>query len=223
MHNSIKVALRRLDFWLRNEPYHDPEVWVTHSIDDLFEDPDNPDPWRTRAYWGIRRFWANHWLANPRDVYWKGVYAYQRVTRGWDDRAVWSIDYWLDEKMPDMLRKLKTDKHGIPCGMFPSDAQYLDADGNANEAGWEIATKRWDETLDKIIAGFEASRRITEGLWEEELGEYPLRRPKGMDKGEWEKIKHERFLKSEELRKRDEAIFKEGMALFAEHYWSLWD
>ena len=222
MLTTLKALVRRVDFYLRNEEYRSPDRdYELHSIDDLFEEKD--DPLRTRVYWAVRRFWVNHWLCNPRAVWFDVVCAYQRVTRGWDDRAVWSIDYWLDDKMPAMLRKLKEDKHGVPMSVFPTDAEYVDEHGNPTDAAMEIASARWDEVLDKMIAGFEASRRVKEGIYEEELGEYPLRRPKDMDKAVWEKVKHDRFLASEELRKRDEAIFKEGMALFAEHYWSLWD
>jgi hypothetical protein len=192
------------------------------NMTDWMGDPNNnPDPLRTRVYWAIRRFWTNHWLCNWDDNYREVKYAYQRVVRGWDDRAVWAIDYWLDEKMPTMLRRLKEDKHGIPMTMF--DGLPVNDEGHHDEPETEIASKRWEETLDKMIAGFEASRRVKEGLYEEELGSYPLYRPKGMPKDEWEKVRHEHFVKSQKLSKRDERIFKEGIALFAIHYWSLWD
>ena len=143
------------------------------------------------------------------------------MTRGWDDRAVWSIDYWLDDKMPAMLRQLKRDKHGIPMSMF--DGLPVNDEGYHDEPEMKIAEERWDVVIDKMIAGFEASRRVKDLTYEEELGPYPLRRPEGMPKDEWKTLQHERYLKSEELGKRDEKIFKEGMALFVEHYWSLWD
>lgn len=226
MFENLKAALRRLDFWLRDEEYYpasESRVYPLEEVeDDLFGDPNNnPDPIRTRAYWAVLRFWTNHWLCNPRDVLRKAKFAYQRLTRGWDDRAVWSVDYWLDSMMPDILRKLKEDKHGVPCGMFEGLP--------ANEHGWhdkpefEIAEKRWDAIMDKMIAGFEAHRRADEGLYEEELGPYPLYRPKGMPKGEWKRLEDERFRKSRELEERDRKIFEEGMALFAKHYGSLWD
>jgi hypothetical protein len=220
MYQQLKALVRRVDFYLRNEEYRSPDRdFVLHSIDDLFEEKD--DPIRTRVYWAVRRFWVNHWLCNPRANWFNLVCAYQRLTRGWDDRAVWSIDYWLDDKMPAMLRKLKEDKHGIPMSMF--DGLPMNDQDYHDEPEMNIAEERWNAVLDKMIAGFEASHRVKEGIYEEELGDYPLRRPKDVDKAVWEKVKHDRFLASEELRKRDEAIFKEGMALFAEHYWSLWD
>jgi hypothetical protein len=221
MFKTLKALLRRVDFYLRNEEYRSPDrdYVVTHSIDDLFDDVD--DPVRTKVYWAVRRFWTNHWLCNPRGVYFDIKCAYQRVTRGWDDRAVWSVDYWLDDKMPAILRKLKKDKHGIPMDMF--DGLPVNDEGFHAAPEMEIAEARWDEVIDKMIAAFEASRRVKDMDYEKELGDYPLRRPKGVDKETWSKVRHDYYLASEVLRKRDEAIFKEGMALFAEHYWSLWD
>lgn len=221
--SKLKSLLRRLDFYLRNEELYPSNESRCRPIDDLFGDPNNeaPDPVRTRVYWAVRRFWTNHWLCNWDNVYREVKFAYQRVVRGWDDRAVWSIDYWLDDKMPAMLRKLKEDKHGVPMTMF--DGLPMNDEGYHSEPEMEIASARWDATLDKMIAGFEASARVKDSTYEPELGPYPLYRPKDMPKDEWKAFQHEHYLKTEELRKRDEQIYKEGMALFAEHYWSLWD
>src|SRR5271170_4037643 len=160
MVKALKTLVRKVDFYLRNEEYRDPSDHVTsRPFEDLFDNP-AADPLRTRVYWGIRRFWNNHWLCNPRDVYYKFVYAYQRVTRGWDDRAVWSIDWWLDEKMPAMLRKLKEDKHGIPGSMFEGLPTVPGEEWNHTDEAYAMAEARWNEILDKMIGAFEASRRI---------------------------------------------------------------
>jgi len=222
MYLTLKALLRRVDFYLRNEPYRPvSDDFKLIPFEDIFDKNPEIDPVRTRVYWAIRRFWINHWLCNPRDVYREAKFAYQRLTRGWDDRAAWSVDWWLDDKMPGILRRLKATKHGVPMSMF--DGLPVNEHGYHDKPEYAIAEARWDACMDKMIAAFEANRRMDDGLYEKELGEYPLRRPKDMDKAVWEKVKHDRFLASEELRKRDEAIFKEGMALFAEHYWSLWD
>jgi len=179
-------------------------------------------PWYTSAYWVIRRG-IRHIRMFPENSYYAAKYAYQRVSRGWDDRAVWSIDWWLDDKMPAMLRKLKEDKHGIPSSMFEGLPTIPDEEWNYTDEAYEMAQARWDAILDKMIAAFEASRRIQNLTYKEELGPYPLRCPEGVSKEDWEKIKDDRFAASQLLRERYEKIFKEGMALFAEHYWSLWD
>jgi hypothetical protein len=221
MLNTLKTLIRRVDFYLRNEEYRAPSGHsTTRPFSDLFEGP--PDPFRTRVYWSVRR-WAHRIWDAPRDSYYAVKYAYQRVSRGWDDRAVWSIDWWLDDKMPAMLRKLKEDKHGIPGSMFEGLPTIPDEEWNYTDEAYEMAQARWDAILDKMIAAFEASRRIQNLTYKEELGPYPLRRPEGVRKEDWEKIKDDRFAASQLLRERDEKIFKEGMALFAEHYWSLWD
>ena len=64
---------------------------------------------------------------------------------------------------------------------------------------------------------------MSDGLYEKELGEYPLRRPEGVTKEDWEKVRDDRMKASRLLEARDEAIFQEGMKLFVEHYRSLWD
>jgi hypothetical protein len=223
MFTSLKTLLRRVDFYLRDEAYRPPTGEITlRPIDDLFEKNPDLDPLRTRVYWGIRRFWNNHWICNPRDVYYKFVYAYQRVVRGWDDRAVWSIDWWLDDKMPDMLRQLKRDKHGIPGSMFEGLPTIPDEEWNYTDEAYVIAEQRWDAIMDKMIAAFEASRRIQNHTYPE-LGDYPLYRPEGVSKEDWKKAKDDHFAASKLLAERDQQIFDEGMALFVKHYWSLWD
>jgi hypothetical protein len=218
----LKTLIRRLDCYLRNEEYCSPSSVCAIDEDSLFGDPyNNPDPLRTRIYWAVRRFWVNHWLCNPRDVYYKFVYAYQRVTRGWDDRAVWSIDDWMDNIMPAMLRQLKRDCHGVPSQML--EGLPLNNFGYHDDAEMKIGKERWDAALDKMIDGFEASARMGWGTYKKELGPYPLYRPKDMPKREWKAVQHERYRKCETLRKRDEKIFNEGMALFVKHYRSLWD
>ena len=221
MFKTLKELVRQVDFYLRNEEYRSPDrdYVVTHSIDDLFEEKD--DPIRTRVYWAVRRFWTNHWLVNPRDVYRTIKFAYQRVARGWDDRAAWSVDWWLDEMMPGVLRLLKEKKHGIPCSMF--DGLPMNDEGYHDKPEYAIAEARWDAIMDKMVAAFEAHHRMDEGLYEKELGEYPLRRPEGVSKEDWEMQQEVRRVASDVLSKRDQKIFEEGMKLLVEHYGSLWD
>lgn len=225
MLTTLKTLWRRLDFWLRDEDYYPTTEYRTYSWDDMKEEwrNEDKDPLRTRVYWAVRRFWNNHWLCNPRKVWFDVVCAKQRVTRGWDDRVPWSVDWWMNGIMPDILKKLKKDKHGIPMSVFPTGSEYTDEHGNPNEAAHEIASKLWDEILDKIIAGFEANQRMKDHLYEEELGPYPMYRPDGVSRDAWKKIEDDHFRKSQELAKRDEAIFNEGIKLFGEYYNDLWD
>ena len=69
--------------------------------------------------------------------------AYQRAARGYADEDIWSLDMYLAKWMPDALRQLKNQKHGIPI-------EFLDS------------TEEWDVIMDTMIAGFEAARDIQE-------------------------------------------------------------
>lgn len=98
-----------------------------------------------------------------------------------------------------------------------------EASGHPSEEGMVRAEERWNLVMEKMIAGFEAASRISDGLYEKELGSYPMDRPSGVSAQAWGKIRETRRLASYELIKRDEALFEEGMALLATHWRSLWD
>jgi hypothetical protein len=223
--SKLKTLWGKVHAFLRNaRPY---DSWFDGSTPhtrkwepDLFDE--ERDPWYTTVYWYVRRA-AIYVKDAPRDSYYALKYAHQRLTRGWDDRAVWSIDWWLDDKMPDMLRKLKKDKHGIPGDMFEGLPTVPGEEWNHTEEAYEMAEARWNGIIDKMIAAFEANRRMQNLTYEDELGEYPLHRPTGVSRDAWAKVQHDRFEASQLLRERDEVIFQEGMALFVKHYRSLWD
>jgi hypothetical protein len=121
-------------------------------------------------------------------------WGYQRLTRKWDDRVIWSIDFYLSEMIPIWIKELKDKKHGIPCVCF--DESDWNNEKNDYKDGAEIkAQTKWDEILDKIIEGFEAQKKIEdEGLWEKDP-------------------------EFNELNKK----FNEGFDLLKEYYTDLWD
>ena len=98
-----------------------------------------------------------------------------------------------------------------------------DWQGNPSDEGMVRAQARWDAIMDKMIAAFEASERMSDGIYEAELGDYPMGRPSGVSIEAWEAVKKSRFAAIRLLTERDQKIFEEGMALFVKHYHSLWD
>jgi hypothetical protein len=84
-------------------------------------------------------------------------WAWQRVFRGWDERVIWSIDWYLAEMIPFWMRQLKEDKHGVPGMCFKED-DYNDAksDYSLKEGAWDRAEKEYDDILEKIAVGFES-------------------------------------------------------------------
>lgn len=110
---------------------------------------------------GIADYRAYYALTHP----WKIVdycvrqvkYAWQRVFRGWDDTAVWSIDSYLAKQIPELIRKLKKDQHGYPACILPEDYEPgATRPEEEEEAIEKEAIEKWNNILDSIAEGFEA-------------------------------------------------------------------
>ncbi len=146
-------------------------------------------------------------------------WAWQRLTRGWDDRVIWSIDIHLARVIPIWLQALKEDKMGVPSNLCTKSV----------EDGEEI----WDDILDTIIKGFLAAQRIQEfdfavvkefrKLEEERFGK--LLRPWVKEEVEQTKLLQEELnFRSKYKQQKGRAFeeFRVGMVLFQEHFFSLW-
>jgi hypothetical protein len=136
----------------------------------------------------------------------EAIYFVQRGLNGWSERDCWSIDWHLDRKLPEMLRWLKENKHGVPNEFVVAAVEERGGIHN-HEYGSGYTDKDVDRgaelynaMLDRIIAGFDAHRLMEENDWD------------------WKNIKELR-------RKEDEcrAIFEEGMKLFVKYYDTFWD
>lgn len=176
------------------------------------------DRWNRAIYYPLYRTWKDY---NPAQLYREAVWFLQRGKRGWSDKDIWSLDWYLAGWLPDALRRLKETKHGIPSDMF--EPEDCDADGNPSDEGMKVGEARWDSIMDEMIAGFEAYKRSKSGLYREQLGPYLLHRPEGTSKEAWRLLKDARFEKSQDLAKQDQAKFELGMALFVQHFSGLWD
>jgi hypothetical protein len=218
----LKPLLQKVHAFLRNDVPRDP--WFNAGSGLVRYEPDlfdpTPDPWRTRVYWAIYRS-VRIVRSAPRNTYYAIKYFIQRGRRGWADCDTWSLDSYLDGFMPHALRYLKAHKHGVPGGMF--EGLPVNDRGYHDDAEFKIAEARWDAVMDQMVAGFEASTRMQDGLYEKELGSYPLDRPAGVSRDAWATVKDNRFAASQLLQARDQKVFEEGMGLFLTHYRSLWD
>jgi len=183
------------------------------------------DPWYARVYWAIYRYFNYSPWGSPHRIYSETKFVLQRAHRGWADSDTWSLDGYLDSWMPAALRHLKEHKHGVPTCMFVLGDTVVGGDwqGNPSDEGMVRAQARWDAIMDKMIEAFEASKRMSDGIYEAELGDYPVGRPSGVSIEAWEAVKKSRFAAIRLLTERDQKIFEEGMALFVKHYHSLWD
>jgi hypothetical protein len=128
------------------------------------------------------------------DVIFSLKLAWERVLYGWDRTALWNVDAWVCENLPQMLEYLKEHK-GINGEFFD---RLPDGYPDESEEGCKRALAKQNECLDTIIEGFKAAGRII-GLGED--------------------ISYEqRKLQEHE----DHAKFHKGMQLFDKHFFSLW-
>ena len=169
-------------------------------------------------------YWWKHWFSLRTYTNW-ALFHYQRATRGWADCDTWSLDGYLNEWLPDALRHLKLHTNGFPASMYTEEeAKIVQPYGTlwAGEDADQRAADKWGYILTKIIVGFEANKRMMDGLYESELGPYP---DGALDFNDpvRDAIIKERFELEKPFIERDKQLFAEGMALFVQYYNSLWD
>lgn len=87
------------------------------------------------------------WACN--EVKW----AWQRVFRGWDDRATWSADYYFARQISEILDAIKSDC-GIPHFVFIDLG--IPVDTFITEEQEQTAKTYWDNIIQKIVDGFRA-------------------------------------------------------------------
>lgn len=114
---------------------------------------------------GIAGYAAHHALSRPWLIvdHWidELKWAWQRVFRGWDDRAAWSADYYFAKMISEVIGHLKNHHHGYPCilenenSAFPeSESQVFAVLDEKEKNNFEKKDKEWVEILEKIETGF---------------------------------------------------------------------
>lgn len=99
---------------------------VYESIEEMIAD------FRSRATWLERAAYAT-WYPGRRkakDAQRAVKFAYQRVVRGWDDRAVWNIDNHLSRTLGQQLVTMATIAHGYPGDQYPYDRWTADLEAH---------------------------------------------------------------------------------------------
>ena len=110
----------------------------------------------------LKTYTKKYYLTHPWEILFEIkrnlVWAWQRVFRGWDDRVVWSIDFYLFEMMPQWLRQLKEVKHGTPIWCFEAIGAEFDDEvtHSYSDKAHDKASAHFDYVIDKMIEGFEA-------------------------------------------------------------------
>ena len=118
---------------------------------------------------GIASYHTYHALTHPWLIveYWANTvkYAWQRVFRGWDDRAWWSIPNYHSKLISELVRELKNhNNYGVPCVII--DKYPYDEDHQHSDEDYEKAKKDWHDILDQIADGFS---QYEEGSTQDEM------------------------------------------------------
>jgi len=86
----------------------------------------------------------------------------QKVDIHIDNWDTWNMDSTLAKIIYPMLIQLKESKHGVPSELVNdvggedwTDQSCFDFYKDTHNESWELACKRWDEVLDKIIWSFQ--------------------------------------------------------------------
>jgi hypothetical protein len=139
-----------------------------------------------------------------KDAWYEIKWANQRIWRGYDDRVVWSIDYYLDKMIPVWMEQLIKDKDGVPGIMFQDEDMVTDAEialsvsvhqGEIKDEAIELRKKEYNAILQKIADGFRMHRKISDC----------------------------EFKRGSPAEKAAQAQFHEAFDLFHRFYHTLWD
>ncbi len=152
------------------------------TVEEMFFDIERE--WKNKhpiAYWvdhtlfkgkGLCNYAPHHTLTHPwiviKDAFYQVQQAYERVVKGWDYTAVWSIDTHLAELIPQLVRSLKENTVGISMDYFDVSPAELEKRENCEFTTEEMkeAEQKFHEVLDIIADGFDAYITIErEMLW----------------------------------------------------------
>lgn len=158
------------------------------------------------------------WKLDPAIYYRESKWFIQRGLKGYSQRDVWGLGFYLNNILIKGLKDLKTQVHGAPTGHLHSST--VDLDGESTE------TKEWKKIIDKMIWTFEAADKISERSWipvwneskRKECEDFVENLNKPEDDPLFPELpKTEYYLMTSE----DMAKYHEGWQLFKEYYFDL--
>lgn len=158
-----------------------------------------------------------------------------------DGFDTWSFDHTLAHIIYPALLQLKASKHGVPSELVDDvggedwhSQECFDFYKESHNEAFEIACKRWDEILDKMIWSFQQltlddyNSKYHHGDSEYDFVESDKLFPNPIS-GKMEKTYQmvdknpdDHFFDAEGLRIHEDRI-QEGLELFGKYYRSLWD
>lgn len=140
-----------------------------------------------------------------RDIRSNIKYAYQRITKHYDDPSVWDFHSLHSKYVIDTLTELEDMVNGYPASIIK---EKNNDDRNLKE---------WKNIIRKIRNGFEAAEKISNI---EYMKEIKLKKPK---KDIFGRLSYTSYKYDKQTHKKLQKEFEEGIDLMKKYYFSLWD
>jgi len=146
----------------------------------------------------------------------------QRGKRGWAESDVWGFHRYLADVIPEGLRWLKENKHGVP-------SEFCWDKETGKEIPFEEADKKWEEVLDKMLKGFDIIEKLDEGEilfmsyteWDDETYKELCEL---VNKWQKDSDPHTREIMAKHVMTKEEAKeYEESFRLLGKHFLTLWD
>lgn len=176
----------------------------------------NPWHYRLKDYsnlWAWKYTLKNCFYDNPRHLFRWTKWFFQRGSRGWADCDWWGMNCYLCEVVLPMLKKMKDEKHGVPCSYGEDFSE---------------AEKRWDTCINDMIEAFEAAKRVLDDEYYEQVSGDRFDKVNELDSTEsidsfLGSIPRKEVKKWAAMSKADQKIFEKKAKVFIKHFFSLWD
>lgn len=175
------------------------EKYCFDSITEMHKYHDSIRPWYQKIWEGIyypiyRFFYWKIW-DNIRPSTLKHLY--QRAKQGWSYQDCWSIDWYLSDILPKMLRELKKNKHGHPHGLSEDE---------------------WNTILEDIAYGFDLQYQILDHKLYDFTTAKSRKTVQAMFDRDPELHKGCRIITKEE-----KTAIKQSWKLLQKYFYNLWD
>lgn len=116
----------------------------TFTFAELLDMPEVP--WYEKGWYAVKNFITNA-VTGVR-------YAWQRVTKGYDELAWFSMDFYLADLIAKLTDELNKNGVGTPSVIFTELGFTPDENGKYTEPEELLAKSAWSEVLTKIKEGF---------------------------------------------------------------------
>jgi len=111
---------------------------------------------QTKAQVYPLRVWSSLRPISIKDIKNNIVWTYQRIFRGYDDRAIWDLYSWISKTLVKMLHEYNVNHISVP---YRYVEQYKD-----NET---LADIQWSKDLYAMEKGFAAALELSEGEYDQ--------------------------------------------------------